>query len=114
MEGLTRCRFATGSQRAEFVADLTPVAVEPATGYTSGMKTAISLPDAIFREAERLAKRLKKSRSELYREAVAEYVARHEPEAVTDALNALAKRLDTRPDAFVAAATRRVLERSEW
>ncbi len=78
------------------------------------MKTAISLPDAIFREAERLAKRLKKSRSELYREAVAEYVARHEPEAVTDALNALAKRLDTRPDSFVSAAGRRVLERSEW
>lgn len=78
------------------------------------MKTAISLPDAVFREAERLAKRLKKSRSELYREALAEYVARHEPEAVTDALNAAAKRLDTQPDAFASAAARRVLERSEW
>ena len=86
----------------------------PAFGYTVGMKTAISLPDAIFRNAERLAKRLKKSRSELYREALAEYVARHEPEAVTDALNALARRLDTRPDAFASAAARRVLERSEW
>ncbi|MGC4000932.1 MAG: ribbon-helix-helix protein, CopG family [Anaeromyxobacter sp.] len=60
------------------------------------MKTAISLPDAIFREAERLAKRLKKSRSELYKEAVAEYVARHEPEAVTEALDRVAKQLDTR------------------
>lgn len=82
--------------------------------YTDGMKTAISLPDVIFREAERLARRLKKSRSELYREAVAEYVARHEPEAVTEAMNRLAARIDTRPDEFTSAAARRVLERSEW
>jgi predicted transcriptional regulator len=78
------------------------------------MKTAISLPDAVFRDAERLARRLKKSRSNLYTEAVAEYVARHEPEAVTEALNQLAKKLDAGPDDFPSAAARRVLERSEW
>jgi predicted transcriptional regulator len=78
------------------------------------MKTAISLPDAVFRDAERLAKRLKKSRSNLYAEAVAEYVARHEPEAVTEALNQVATKLDGRPDDFASAAARRVLERSEW
>lgn len=82
--------------------------------YTSGMKTAISLPDAVFRDAERLAKRLRKSRSELYKEAVAEYVARHEPEAITEALNGLARNLDTRSDEFTAAAAARVLGRSEW
>lgn len=82
--------------------------------YTSSMKTAISLPDGVFRDAERLARRLKKSRSELYREAVAEYVARHEPEAVTEALNKLARGLDTRPDEFTSAAARRVLKHSEW
>ncbi len=78
------------------------------------MKTAISLPDAVFRDAERLAKRLKKSRSRLYMEAVAEYVARHDPEAVTVALDQVAKKLDTRPDEFTTAAARRVLERVEW
>jgi hypothetical protein len=83
-------------------------------GYTSGMKTAISLPDGIFEEAERLARRLKKSRSELYQEAVAEYVARHEPEAITEAMNELATQVDTRLDPFSSNATRRVLERSEW
>ncbi|MFL5301088.1 MAG: ribbon-helix-helix protein, CopG family, partial [Anaeromyxobacteraceae bacterium] len=51
------------------------------------MKTAISLPDDLFEQAERLARRLDKSRSELYREAVAEYVARHDPEAITAALD---------------------------
>jgi len=82
--------------------------------YTSGMKTAISLPDAIFRDAERLAKRLKKSRSKLYVEAVAEYLARHEPEVVTEVLDQVAGKLDTRPDELTAAAARRVLERAEW
>ncbi len=38
------------------------------------MKTAISIPNALFEEAERLAKRRGWSRSELYANAVAEYV----------------------------------------
>ena len=40
------------------------------TGYTFQMKTAISLPDRIFREAELTAKRLKVSRSAFYRRAL--------------------------------------------
>ena len=78
------------------------------------MKTAISLPDEIFERAERLARRLKKSRSELYREAVAEYVARHDPEAITEALDRLCEQVDAKPDAFSSAAARRLLERTEW
>ncbi len=78
------------------------------------MKTAISLPDEIFEEAESLARRMKKSRSELYREAVAEYVARHEPDAITEAMDRVAEQVDTRPDAFSSAAARQILERTEW
>jgi predicted transcriptional regulator len=78
------------------------------------MKTAISLPDDIFQQADRLARRLNKSRSELYREAVAEYVARHEPDAVTEALDRLADGMDTRLDAFSTDAARRALGRTEW
>jgi metal-responsive CopG/Arc/MetJ family transcriptional regulator len=78
------------------------------------MKTAVSLPDDVFEEAEQLARRLKKSRSELYREAVAEYVARHEPEAITEAMDRVIELLDRRLDAFAAVAARRVLERSTW
>jgi predicted transcriptional regulator len=83
-------------------------------GYTFGMKTAVSLPDEVFRDAERLARRLKKTRSELYKEAVAEYVARHDPEAITVALDRLTAEVDSRPDEFTSAAARRMLERSEW
>jgi metal-responsive CopG/Arc/MetJ family transcriptional regulator len=78
------------------------------------MKTAISIPDKVFQDAERLAERLKKSRSQMYSEAVAEYVIRHEPDSVTEQINAVCAEIDTRPDPFVAAAARRVLERTEW
>jgi predicted transcriptional regulator len=78
------------------------------------MKTAISLPDELFERAERLARRLAKSRSQLYREAVAEYVARHDPDAVTAAMDRVADRIDTRPDALVSEAGYRVLEKSDW
>lgn len=78
------------------------------------MKTAISLPDDVFERAERLARRLRKSRSELYREAVAEYLARREPDAVTEAMDRVADQIDTRPDVFLTAAARRILERTEW
>ena len=51
------------------------------------MKTAISLPDPLFRSAERLAKRLKVSRSALYATAIADYVAHHQRKSVTEQLN---------------------------
>jgi predicted transcriptional regulator len=78
------------------------------------MKTAISLPDAIFAEAERVARRLKKTRSQLYREAVTEYLARRDPDAVTEAMDRVADQVDTQPEAWLSEAARRLLERSEW
>jgi metal-responsive CopG/Arc/MetJ family transcriptional regulator len=78
------------------------------------MKTAISIPDAVFRKAEKLAKRLKKSRSRLYAEAVAEYVARRSPSELTEAYDLVAERVDSRVQKPFAAASRRTLLNSEW
>ena len=78
------------------------------------MKTAISLPDVVFRAAERQAKRARKSRSQLYTEALAEYLNRHAPEEVTDAMNRVVDQLGELRDPFVLAAARSVLERVEW
>ena len=78
------------------------------------MKTAISIPDKIFRDAERLSRRLKKSRSQIYTEAVTEYIARHDPEAVTEAMNRVCDTIDTRPEPAISAAARRTLEQVEW
>ena len=46
------------------------------SGDTSTMKTAVSLPDDLFRLAEAAARRLGVSRSELYANAIAEYLDR--------------------------------------
>jgi metal-responsive CopG/Arc/MetJ family transcriptional regulator len=78
------------------------------------MKTAVSLPDAVFRAAERQAHRLKKSRSKLYAEALSEYLVRHAPDEVTAAMDRVVEQLGEPSDPFVSAAARRVLERTEW
>jgi len=79
------------------------------------MKTAVSLPDAVFRAAERHAKRARKSRSQLYAEALAEYLARHAPDEVTAAMDRVVERLGAAgPDPMLAAAARRVFDRVEW
>ena len=78
------------------------------------MKTAVSIPDDVFERAERLARRTKKSRSQLFSDAVAEYLARHAPEEVTDAMDRVSRELGPPKDKFVSSAARRVLERSEW
>jgi metal-responsive CopG/Arc/MetJ family transcriptional regulator len=79
------------------------------------MKTAVSLPDDLFHAAERHAKRQRKSRSQLYAEALAEYLARHAPEEVTEAMNRVVERAGVPgPEPFLAAAARRVFERTEW
>ena len=53
------------------------------------MKVAISLPDPIFEAAERLAKEQRKPRSQLYAEAIAEYLRNHDDSAITEKLNAV-------------------------
>ncbi len=55
--------------------------------YTQHMKTAISIPDELFEEAEAAAKRLGVSRSRLYSEAVRAFLEVHSREAVTEKLN---------------------------
>ena len=74
----------------------------------------MSIPDEVFAKAERLARRGRRSRSELFSAALSEYVARHAPDEVTEAMNRVCDQVDSRPDAFVAAAGRRVLEKAEW
>jgi predicted transcriptional regulator len=78
------------------------------------MKTAVSIPDELFRQADELAGRLGKSRSEVYREALADYLARREPAAVTRALDELADELAAEGGQFAETAARQALERSEW
>jgi predicted transcriptional regulator len=78
------------------------------------MKTAVSIPDDIFEEAERLAAELKTSRSQLFSRALREFVARHAADRVTAAMNRVVDEVGTNVDEFTQKASRRVLERTEW
>lgn len=78
------------------------------------MKTAVSIPDDVFEKVERLARRGKRSRSEVFSAALREYVARHSPDEVTEAINRVCDQVDDQRDEFVSEATRRILEKTEW
>jgi hypothetical protein len=78
------------------------------------MKTAVSVPDAISRAAEMHAKRMRKSRSQLYSEALSEYLGRHAPEEVTEAMNRVVDAMPDQPDPCVREAAESVLRRVEW
>jgi antitoxin MazE6 len=82
--------------------------------YTTGMKTAISLPDLIFREAERFARRFKKSRSQLYVDALTEYLERHAPDSITEAMNKVLEKVSDGETQFSNAASARVLREEQW
>ena len=78
------------------------------------MKIAVSVPDGVFQEAEELARRTKRSRSEVYSRALAEYVARHAPDRVTEAMDRALTEIGEAGDGFIRTASRRVLKRSAW
>jgi len=78
------------------------------------MKTAISIPEPVFRSAETLARRLKMSRSQLYTTAVADFVARHRRSQLTKQLNEVYSETDEGLDAETLALQRRSLPDEEW
>jgi predicted transcriptional regulator len=78
------------------------------------MKTAVSIPDDVFEEGERLAVRLQTSRSQLYARALAEFVARHDDDHVTAAMDEVVDEVATEADGFTREAAHQALRRVEW
>lgn len=104
---LDRTRFGSRTRPPERCLALRP-------SYTIGMKTAISLPDEVFEQAEQAAKRMKLSRSELYSRALSEYLARHTDSEVTAAINAAITEAGQPADPALSAHNRRRVLESEW
>ncbi len=71
--------------------------------YSSSMKTAVSIPDPIFEAADRLARRRRISRSELYAEAPARLLDADESSRVTERLDDLYRERPSELDAGLAA-----------
>lgn len=78
------------------------------------MKTAVSIPDAVFRAADQLAKRKGWSRSELYARAVEALVRAEDDADVTARLNRVYEREPSRLDPDLAAAAARALSDERW
>ncbi len=80
------------------------------------MKTAISIPDEVFSAAERAAKALGVSRSELYTNAVREFVARYGRENITRKLNDVYLEKDeaSELDSTLQAMQEKSLQHEDW
>jgi hypothetical protein len=85
-------------------------------GYTKSMKTAISIPDSLFKEAERLAKMRGWSRSELYANAVTAYVNSERFAGVREKLDSVygLNEEDSAIDPVLADAQARSLPKERW
>ena len=77
------------------------------------MKPIVSIPDEVFERAERLASELQISRGQLYSRALQEFVAKHAPDHLTEAMNRVIDQV-RKTDAFSRMAARRALENVEW
>ena len=103
--GRTGSRSITGNMR-----QLSGLDIQYNCSYILLVKIAISIPDRLFEAAERLAKRLGMSRSELYSKAVANYVGENRSSDVRERLDAV---YDRAPElSQLEAGTRRIQSRS--
>jgi hypothetical protein len=117
------CRWCRHSQwrkqdltRAPRLAGLLRLEARYNHGYTKFIKTAISIPDSLFEEADRLAKSRGWSRSELYANAVTAYVKSERFSGVREKLDDVYgnNEEDSAIDPFLADAQARSLPREKW
>jgi metal-responsive CopG/Arc/MetJ family transcriptional regulator len=78
------------------------------------MKTAISIPDKTFNSADRLAKKMKMSRSQLYARAVEEFVTEHARLNVREKLDQVYAAESSTMDLSLARAQAAVIAREDW
>jgi metal-responsive CopG/Arc/MetJ family transcriptional regulator len=78
------------------------------------MKTAVSVPDDLFRAGERAAQRLGLSRSSLYAKALEEYLVRHDDEDITRRLNEVYEREPSALDPALSRIAARALPKESW
>ena len=78
------------------------------------MKVAVSVPESIFGAAEQLARERQVPRSQLYAEALREYVERHSSEAVTAKLNQVYGSEAVGVEPAIAAAQIATIDDEAW
>jgi len=78
------------------------------------MKTAISVPDPVFSAAERLARKLGISRSQLYSAALRQFIEEHDEAAITAKLNDVYTTESSELDPVFKSIQSRSLAREPW
>lgn len=78
------------------------------------MKVAISVPDPVFQAAERLANERGIPRSQLFAEALEEYLAQHASEAITAQLDRVYDSEKSELDEAFIRAQSAVLKDETW
>ena len=78
------------------------------------VKTAVSLPDEIFRAAEATARRLRVSRSELYARAIAEFLKGQQEISITERLNDVYSQRAAKVDSRLDRAQLKSLVKDVW
>ena len=78
------------------------------------MKTAISLPDPVFEEAESLARQLGVSRSELYTKALKAYLQKYNHDRILNKLNQVYSEESSEPDPVLTTIQLMSLPRENW
>jgi metal-responsive CopG/Arc/MetJ family transcriptional regulator len=78
------------------------------------MKVAVSVPDPVFEAAERVSKRMRIPRSQLYSRAIAAFVREYSGEDVTKALNAVYAKTSSGLEVEWEGGSLEVLRREKW
>ena len=78
------------------------------------MKTVISVPNDVFELSERLAKKLKVSRSKIFAMGVKKLAEDHDEEDLIARINAVCEKVDTSLDPAVRFYQSRAIKRKKW
>jgi len=78
------------------------------------MKTAISIPDRLFKKADQIAHSLGLSRSELYSRAVESFVESHDSSRIRAALDQLYAEQSSGLDPVLGTLQAAALSKEEW
>jgi metal-responsive CopG/Arc/MetJ family transcriptional regulator len=80
----------------------------------SFMKIAISVPNDVFELSEKLAKKLKVSRSKIFAMGVKKLAEEYDEEELTARVNAVGEKVDTSLDPSIKKYQSRIIKREKW
>lgn len=79
------------------------------------MKTAISIPDELFDAAEKMARKLKISRSELYQQALTQFIQRQGADLVRESLDRVYSKKSNRGlDPLIRIIGEQMIKEEDW